>query len=150
VGHSFTNLLYHLVFSTKERRPWLDPEVRGPLFGELGNLVRGEGGVPFIVNGVADHVHLLVKLRQDTALSVVLRVLKAKSSGWLHKNFSHLAGFAWQTGYGAFTVSQSQMEKVREYIGDQEEHHRNKPFRDELVSLLQAHRIDFSEEDLQD
>src|SRR5437879_4392210 len=142
MSHSFTNLLYHLVYSTKERRPWLVPEVREPLFKVLGDLIRDEGGIPFIINGVEDHVHLRVKLRQDRALSDVLLAIKAKSSGWIHKTFAQLEAFAWQTGYGAFTVSQSQLERVRRYIQNQDEHHRNKPYQDELRGLLIAHDIE--------
>jgi REP element-mobilizing transposase RayT len=150
VSHSFTNLLYHLVFSTKERRPWLDEQVRVPVCEYLGGLVRDEGGISLIVNGVADHVHLLVKLRQDKALSEVLRAIKAGSSGWIHRKFPGHEHFAWQTGYGAFTVSQSQVKRAREYIARQEEHHRNKPFRQELLEFLKAHEIDYNEEDLWD
>jgi REP element-mobilizing transposase RayT len=150
MSHSFTNLLYHLVFSTKERYPWLDGKVRPAVLKELGDLIRAEGGIPLIMNGVEDHVHLLVKLRQDRAVSHVLRALKAKSSGWIHRTFPDLASFAWQTGYGAFTVSHSQVERVRLYIANQEEHHRNNPFKNEFVALLKAHEIEYIEEDLWD
>jgi REP element-mobilizing transposase RayT len=150
VSHSFTNLLYHLVYATKDRHPWLQPDVRPGLFRELGELVRAEGGIPLRINGVEDHVHLLVKLRQDRCLADVLRVLKSRSSFWIHKTFAGLECFGWQTGYGAFTVSQSQVERVSLYIDKQEEHHRTKGYREELRSLLQMHGIDFNEEDLWD
>jgi REP element-mobilizing transposase RayT len=107
VSHSYTNLLYHIVFSTKQREPWLDATIRPRVWEYLGGAIRGEGGVPLIVNGVADHVHILAKLRQDIAVSDVLRAIKANSSGWIHETFPHLAGFAWQVGYGAFSVSHS-------------------------------------------
>ncbi len=146
MAHSFTNLLYHLVFSTKERQPWLDPDMRPRLFPYLGGLIREEGGIALIVNGVADHVHLLVKLRPDRAVADVLRALKAGSSFWVHKTFLNHDHFAWQTGYGAFTVSQSQVETVRSYIQRQEEHHRTRPFRDEFAALLRAHGMQVPEE----
>jgi REP element-mobilizing transposase RayT len=150
VSHSFTNLLYHLVFSTKDRQPWLDQERQPRLFACLGTLTREEGGITLAVGGVADHVHLLVKLKQDRALSDILRVLKAKSSRWFHMSFPDRQDFAWQTGYGAFTVSYSQVERVRHYILTQEEHHRNRPFQTEFLALLKAHDISDTEEDLWD
>jgi REP element-mobilizing transposase RayT len=150
MSHSFTNLLYHLVFSTKERRPWLEGEMRPRVFAYLGGLIRAERGIALCINGMPDHVHLLVKLKQDKAVADVLRTLKAKSSGWIHKTFPGLRCFAWQTGYGAFSVSQSQVEKVRTYIQNQEEHHRHKPFQKEFIALLKAHGMEYAEEDLWD
>jgi REP element-mobilizing transposase RayT len=150
MSHSFTNLLYHIVFSTKERNCWLSAEVRPRLFAYLGGLIREQGGIALAINGMPEHVHLLAKLRQDEAVSNVVRAVKANSSGWIHRTFAGLSQFAWQTGYGAFTVSQSQVERVRVYIARQEEHHRNRPYQDEFRSLLRAHDIDFTEEELWD
>src|SRR5947209_19319663 len=150
MSHSFTTLLYHLVFSTKERRPWLAKEIRPQVFAYLGGLLRDEGGIALSVGGVEDHVHLLVKLHQDRAVAPVLRAVKAGASRWVHKTFPELEAFAWQTGYGAFTVSQSQVEKVRNYIENQEEHHRTRPFQDEFRQLLRQHGVEFTEEDLWD
>src|SRR5579883_845720 len=99
-SHSYTNLLYHLVFSTKERQPWLTAEVAPEVFARLAELIRAEEGFPLMVNGVQDHVHLLGKLHQSHAVAAVLRALKAKSSGWIHKSFPSLDCFSWQTGYG--------------------------------------------------
>ena len=150
MSHSFTNLLYHLVWSTKMREPCLTAEVRPQLFAYLGGLVRDEGGIALIVNGVEDHVHVLAKLRQDKALSAVVRAIKANSSGWIHRKFAALACFAWQTGYGAFSVSYSQVEVVREYIAKQEEHHCGRTYQDEFRAFLRRNGIDFTEEDLWD
>ena len=111
--HSYTQLLYHLVFSTKRREPFLGPSVLPRLCEYLGGAVRGEGGTALIVNGMPDHIHILARLRQDVALSDVLRAIKAHSSGWVHDTFPELSGFAWQSGYGAFTVSISQADRVR-------------------------------------
>jgi REP element-mobilizing transposase RayT len=150
MGHSYTNLLYHLVWGTKQRHPWLNQELRPDLFAHLKDLVREQGGIPLAVNGVEDHVHLLVRLRQDVAVAEVLRVLKARSSRWLHEKHPECAGFAWQTGYGAFTVSFSQVGRVVKYIDTQEEHHRGKPFADEFRRLLRVHGVEFCEETLWD
>jgi REP element-mobilizing transposase RayT len=148
MAHSFTNLLYHIVFATKERQPWLAEALRPDLFGFLAGAVRDQGGIPLIVNGMAEHVHILAKLRPDRALSDVVSVVKSRSSGWLHRNHADLAAFAWQTGYGGFTVSQSQLRKVLRYIENQEEHHRAMPFTIEYRKLLLAHGFDPDEETL--
>lgn len=140
---SYTNLLYHLVYATKERAPLITAALRPRLHEYLGGTVRGLGGVALEINGVADHVHLLVKLPPTLALSDFLRELKANSSGWAKKQTA--GRFAWQSRYGAFTVSESQVERVRHYISHQEEHHRRVNFEEEFIAILRAHRIDFKE-----
>jgi REP element-mobilizing transposase RayT len=146
VPHSYTQLLYHLVFSTKRREPLLGPSVLLRLREYLGGAVRGEGGTALIVNGMPDHIHILARLRQDVALSDEVRAIKANSSSWIHKTFPELATFAWQSGYGAFTVSASQADKVRRYIAGQQEHHRRRTFQEEFVAFLQAHEIAYNED----
>jgi REP element-mobilizing transposase RayT len=145
VPQSYTCLLYHLVFSTKEREPWLQAELRSRLWEYLSGAIRGEGGFCLLANGLSDHVHLLVRLRQDRAISDVLRSIKANSSGWIHDSFPKLRSFHWQDGYGAFTVSRSQMETVRRYIAGQEAHHRKLTFQEEFLGLLKAHEIAYDE-----
>jgi putative transposase len=141
VSHSYTHLLYHVVFATKGRRPDLDAAVRPGLFAYLGGLVRAERGLALAVNGMADHIHLLARLRQDRALADVLRAVKAHSSRWLRANAPAGAAFAWQTGYGAFTVSLSQAPTVRAYIRNQEAHHQKISFEEEYARLLRAHGL---------
>ena len=97
------------------------------------------------LNGTEAHVHLLVKLRPDRALSEVLRDLKANATGWMHNVFPSLRNFSWQRGYGAFTASQSNVEEVRQYIARQKEHHQKIPFRNEFIQFLQANGIDYNE-----
>ncbi len=145
MGQSYTNLLYHIVFSTKDRKPLITTDVQGRLYEYIGGIVRGLGGISLGINGMDDHVHLLTKLRPDKAVSDVLRDLKANSSGWMHDVFPELKDFSWQRGYGAFTVSASQVEKVREYIAKQEEHHRKQDFRDEFIGLLRKNGVEFNE-----
>jgi REP element-mobilizing transposase RayT len=145
MAHSFTNLLCHIVFATKERQAWLEPTLRQELWKILSGAVRSEGGIALEVNGVAEHVHILAKLPASRAVSDILRAVKAKSSHWL-KGRLNLAEFAWQTGYGAFSVSQSQVEIVRRYIQRQEEHHRNMPFTDEMRKLIRAHGLEVDEQ----
>ena len=145
MGQSFTNLLYHILFSTKHRQPLITSMVENRLYGYLGGIIGGQKGIALEINGVVDHVHLLVKLSQNKSIADVLRDLKADSSGWVHKEFPSLKAFSWQLGYAAFSVSESLVERVRQYIRNQKQHHHKVTFQDELVSLLRAHGVDFDE-----
>ena len=142
---SFTNLIYHLVFSTKNRQPLISNDVKSRLYDYIGGTIRGNGGIALAINGMEDHLHVLAKLRADRAVSDVLRDLKANASGWIHKVFPELKDFSWQNGYGAFTVSASQIEKVKRYIAHQERHHQKRSFRDEFIVLLKANEIEYDE-----
>jgi putative transposase len=143
---SYTNLLYHVVFSTKNRRPLITAEYETRLYDYIGGTIRKQGGIALAINGTPDHVHLLVKLRPDKPVSDVMRDLKANASGWLHEVFPALRQFSWQHGYGAFTVSASQAERVCEYISTQKTHHQRRSFREELVALLKANGIEFDDQ----
>jgi REP element-mobilizing transposase RayT len=145
MSSSYCNLLYHIVFSTKDREPWMIPSIRPRIHEYLGGAIRGEGEIALIVNGTADHVHLLAELRQDKAVSKLIGEVKANSSGWISRTFKEAARFAWQEGYGAFTVSESQVPKVRCYIERQEEHHRSISFLEEFKVILRAHGLPFAE-----
>ena len=145
MSDSYTNLLYHIVFSTKDRRPLITPDYEVRLYDYIGGTVRKLGGISLELNGTADHVHLLTKLRPDRAVSDVLRELKASATGWMHDVFPRLKYFSWQRGYGAFTVSQSQVESVRGYIARQKEHHRKITFREEFIEFLRVNGIQYDE-----
>ena len=147
---SFTSLHYHLVFSTKHREPAITPPLRPRLYDYLRGIVRGEGGALLAAGGVADHVHLLAWLHQQTAPADLLRVLKANSSKWVHDTFPGSGRFGWQTGYGAFSVSYSQLEAVKGYIARQEDHHKRVTFQDEFREFLTRHGIEFDERSLWD
>ena len=145
MSQSFTNLLYHIVFSTKDRRPLITLDYQPRLYQYIGGTIRGLGGASLGVNGTEDHVHVLARLRPDKSLSDVLRDLKAGASGWMHDVFPRLADFSWQRGYGAFSVSQSNLQQVQRYLREQKEHHRTISFRDEFIQFLQANEIEFDE-----
>jgi putative transposase len=140
---SYTNLLYHIVYATKERAPLITNALRPDLHKYLGGTVRGLGGVALEINGTDDHVHVLAKVRATISISEFLSKLKSVSSGWAKRKTA--GRFAWQARYGAFTVSESQVERVRRYIRNQEEHHRKQSFEEEFKALLRAHKIDFDE-----
>jgi len=142
---SYVNLLYHIVFSTKDREPLLTPAHQTRLYEYIGGIVRKQGGVALAINGMEDHVHLFAKLRQDKALSDTIRDFKAHSSGWLHKVFPDLRDFTWQNGYGAFTVSASQALRVRRYVEGQQLHHGRRTFKDEFTALLRVNEVEFDE-----
>ena len=118
------------------------------LYDYIGGTIRELGGILLAINGTEDHVHLLAKLRPDKALSDVLRDLKANASGWMRDVFPDLKDFFWQRGYGAFTVSQSNIEKVRDYIAQQKAHHQKKSSRDEFIGFLEANGVEYDERDL--
>ena len=143
--HSYVNLLYHIVFSTRNRQPHLTSERRPRLYEYIGGVIRKRGGISLAINGIDDHVHVLTKLRPDKAVSEVIRDLKAGSSGWMHQVFPEVQDFKWQNGYGAFTVSASLEQKVSEYIQDQERRHLTVSFRDEFTLLLRKNGIEFDE-----
>ena len=143
--NTYTSLNYHIVFSTKNRELWLVPDIRERLWPYLGGIARENGLKALEIGGVADHVHLLLSIPASVALSKAVQLIKGGSSHWMKETFPNLTGFAWQDGYGAFTVSQSQLDAVREYIRNQEEHHRTKSFAEEYRAFLQRHQVEFDE-----
>lgn len=145
MAETFTNLIDHIVFSTKNRQPLITEAYQSRLYDYIGGTVRGLGGISLALNGTEDHVHLLAKLRPDKSLSDVLRDLKANASGWMHDVFLELKDFSWQRGYGAFSVSQSNIEIVERYIARQKEHHQKHSPRDEFIELLVANGIEYDE-----
>ena len=142
--HTFACLLVHVVFSTKDRAPSISAEVSGRLFSYMGGIVKEMKAAPLIVNGPADHVHLLISIPATLSLADLLRVLKTNSSRWVHEQFPDRKRFAWQAGYGVFTVSASKKEDVRAYIASQEEHHRRVSFQEEFLALLKKHGLECS------
>ncbi len=139
---TYLSLHYHLVFGTKDRTPFIEAAWRLRLHKYLGGTMRGLGGFPEEVGGVADHLHLLVGLKATHRLADVMRELKKASSAWVHDELGIL-GFAWQEGYAAFTVSATAREAVRSYIAKQEEHHRVRSFREEIVQMLEKAGITY-------
>jgi REP element-mobilizing transposase RayT len=142
MSSTYLSLHYHLVFGTKNREPLIAREWRSRLHEYLGGTISGLGGFSQGIGGMADHVHLLVGLRATHCLADVLRELKKASSVWVHEN-TRLQSFAWQEGYAAFTVSATARESVRSYIAHQEEHHRAKSFREELMGMLEKAGIEY-------
>ena len=142
---SYVNLIYHIVFSTKNREPLITPDYESKIHQYIGGMISKRGGIALAINGMEDHLHVLAKLRQDKSLSDVIRDLKAGATGWMHDVFPSLEDFAWQQGYGAFTVSQSQINNVREYIANQKTKHQKRSFEQEFRQMLTDNEIEFDE-----
>jgi putative transposase len=141
--HTAGNLVVHIIFSTKGRLALITPEIRKDLLAYLGGIVRELGDTAIIINGTADHVHMLVRIRPAHAVAEVARVVKTNSSRWVrHKKNPR---FAWQTGYGAFSVSESNVPAVSKYIAMQEEHHKKRSFQEELVAFLKKNKVVYDE-----
>lgn len=143
--HSFISSLHHCVFATKNREPLLTPAIRDRLWPYLGGIARENGIKPLAIGGMADHVHVLIGLPATISLAKAMQLLKGNSSKWIHETFPALRSFAWQEGYGAFSIGISGIEETRAYIDDQEEHHRTKTFRDEITVFLQRHGLPFDQ-----
>ena len=142
---TYSQVLLHVVFSTKQREKWISAQIAERLFPYIGGIIRTEKGTLLDVGGMEDHVHLYLRWRPDESISNLMRVVKARSSKWVHETIPRLAAFAWQEGYSAFSVSKSQEDVVKKYIANQAEHHRREDFRSELLRLLRAHGIEFDE-----
>jgi REP element-mobilizing transposase RayT len=142
---SYISSYFHCVFSTKERRPFITPELRDRLWPFLGGIARQNKMKAIEIGGVADHVHLLLSLPSTMPVSKAMQLVKGGSSKWIHETFPEQRGFAWQDEYGAFSVSVSQLDKTIEYIKSQPEHHRKITFQEEFLALLKKHRIEYDE-----
>lgn len=147
---SYVCLPIHVVFSTKNRAPLIQTEWEHRLYSYIGGILREEKCVLLAAGGMPDHVHLLVSWSKERSIADVLRVIKTNSSKWIHQTFPNQHDFAWQTGYAAFAVSQSNVESVKTYIANQKVHHRTMSFQDELIAFLNKHNIPFNEQYLFD
>ena len=140
---TFTNLLFHIVYSTRYRRPTIEKRWQDELYGYVGGIIREHKGTLLCMGGVQDHVHLLAKLSPTIAISDMLRLIKANSSKMINETLRPRIPFVWQSGYAAFSVSGSQFSTVKQYILNQESHHRRKSFQDEFIQLLERHNISY-------
>ena len=142
---TYSQILLHIVFSTKHREPWITAEIAERLYPYMGGIVRAEKGALYEIGGIEDHVHMYLRWRPDHTVSDLMRTVKARSSKWIHETFPALAAFKWQEGYSVFSVSKSQEEPVKKYIAGQAEHHKKEDFRSELLRTLRIHQIEFDE-----
>lgn len=144
MASTFTCLTYHIIFSTKYRKPTLTDAVRGETYKYIAGVIANKDSQLIEIGGIDDHVHIVTSCSPRLALADFIRDIKANSSKWVSQNFQQ-KDFQWQTGYGAFTVSSSQKEKVRKYVRSQAEHHQKYSFEDEFRNLLTRHKVTFDE-----
>ena len=145
MGSTLSNLVYHVIFSTKGREQFIIPEIRNELHHYMGGIIKGEGGVLLQAGGTADHIHIVIRLKPVHSLSEMMQKIKGSSSKWLNEQQRLKHKFAWQEGYGAFTVNESRIPAVIRYVSGQETHHRKQTFKDEFVQILKRHRVAYDE-----
>ena len=150
MANTYTALHYHLVFSTKNRERWITPDVEARIWAYLGGIAKENAMHPIQIGGIEDHVHVLLGAPATLAPSKIAQLIKGGSSAWIHGTFPNMTGFAWQDGYGAFSVSKSSVPDVARYIQNQRQHHRTKTFQEEYLAMLQKHQIHYEERYLWD
>jgi REP element-mobilizing transposase RayT len=143
---SLAKIYVHIVFSTKERFPFLqDKRIREEMHAYLGGICRNQNSPALIVGGVADHVHILSRLARVISVADLLKEMKIQSSKWIKTKTDSLTKFRWQNGYGAFSVGQREVERVISYIRSQQEHHRKKTFQEEYRQFLKEYDVEYDE-----
>jgi putative transposase len=145
MANTYTSLYYHVVFSTKNRATCISREIEGRVWAYVGGVARKHGITALQVGGYEDHIHALIVAPPSLAPSRAVQFLKGETSRWIHEEFSDLGRFAWQDGYGAFTVSKSNLPEVVRYIRNQREHHRKRTFQEEYIEFLRRHGIEYDE-----
>jgi REP element-mobilizing transposase RayT len=143
MSHSYVSNLMHCIFSTKGRYPFIDSQLKSDLWPYIGGIARANRMKALAVGGTADHVHSLLSLPSAISFAKAVQLIKGGSSKWVHDSFPKYRKFEWQEGYGAFSVSASQVPKTIAYIEGQEEHHRKKTFQEEFLALLVKHKIEY-------
>jgi putative transposase len=150
MANTYTALYYHIIFSTKHRHRWLIPDIEERVWAYLGGIARENKMTALQVGGIEDHIHILLGAPPTIAPSKAVQLLKGGSSKWIHETFPNMRAFAWQDGYGAFTVSKSAVPDVIKYIQNQREHHRTMTFQDEYLMFLKRHGVEYDERYLWD
>ena len=141
MSHSYVKNLMHCTFSTKERYPFIDPNLESDLWSYVGGIAKANRMKALAIGGTADHLHALLSLPSMMSFAKTVQLIKGGSSKWIHETFPKYKKFEWQEGYGALSVSASQARKTVAYIQNQKEHHRRKTFQEEFRALLDKHGI---------
>ena len=145
MANTYSNLFYHIVFTTKGRVDLITPDIEIRVWAYIGGIARKHEMTALQVGGIDNHIHALTMAKPVHSPSQIAQWLKGESSRWIHTEFPHLTKFSWQDGYGVFSVSKSQVPGVIEYIKNQRTHHQKQSFEDEYISLLKLHGIDYDE-----
>jgi REP-associated tyrosine transposase len=142
MGHTYARLYVHGVWSTKERRPLITSALQTKLYPYVGGIARKHGFSTISIGGVADHIHILFALPSNLAVAKAVQSIKGNSAKWVNDTVSVEGGFAWQEGYGAFTIGMSQVDRTAAYIEGQAAHHRSQTFQEEFIQFLNTHGIE--------
>ena len=145
MANTYSNLFYHIVFSTKGRKNLISPEIEARVWAYIGGIARKHEIIAIHVGGIENHIHVLILAKPKIAPSQIVQWLKGESSKWIHDTFSDMGSFAWQDGFGVFSVSKSNVREVVDYIKNQREHHKKQTFEDEYTSMLSLNGIDYDE-----
>ena len=145
MAHSFVSGLFHCAFSTKGRRRLITPDLQKRLWPFMGGIARENGMKALEIGGVEDHVHLLLAISSTISIAKAIQLIKGGSSKWVHDTFPKHHNFAWQEGYGAFSIGISQIDRTIMYIQSQAEHHRKLTFQEEFLQILKKHGIEYDE-----
>jgi REP element-mobilizing transposase RayT len=143
MSHTYACLIFHLVWSTKNRLPLITPELQPRLYHYIGGIVRDMNGISISIGGMPDHIHLLVGLKPTHKPATIVQNIKRGSSQWINDELLNKRSFHWQEGYGIFTVAYANKKKTQRYIENQEQHHRKRTFEDEWMLILERHGIDY-------
>jgi REP element-mobilizing transposase RayT len=146
MSQSLSLVIVHLIFSTKDRQPFIDPCVRPKLYAYLATLARNRGCDAYRAGGVADHVHLAIRLSRTITIADLVLELKAASSQWIKAQSPNLVSFSWQRGYGCFSVGPADLDSLIAYIDNQEKHHETQTFQDELRMFLKKYGVEYNED----
>lgn len=143
MSHTYSNLLVHLIWSTKNRKRFIKKEIKPRFHSYIRTVIDGEGARLLYINGVEDHVHLLVAMPLTLLIPDLIEKVKPISTKWFCKTFPDINDFSWQQGYGAFSVGKSNLQNVINYIENQEEHHKKVTFEEEFIALLEMQGIPY-------
>jgi putative transposase len=146
MANTYSSIFYHIVFSTKNRKEFIDAEIENRVWAYIGGIARKHNCTAIQIGGIEDHIHALILSPPKYAPSQIAQFLKGESSKWIHEEFPKMQKFGWQDGYGVFSVSKKLVPKVVEYIKNQREHHKVKTFEEEYLELLEWHEVDIVDE----
>ena len=145
MSQTLVSLMVHVIFSTKNREPFITPEIEPELFAYVGGILKNYESRLLDAGGTADHVHLQVSQSKNVSLSSLMKDVKKDSSSWIKTKGSRFRNFHWQDGYGAFSIGKSDIPELKKYIAGQKEHHRKRSFQEELIAFLDEYGIAYDE-----
>ena len=144
--HSYISFHVHYVFSTKDRLKTISPEIRERLWAYMGGIARENKVKALAIGGTSDHIHILISLPSTVSAAKAIQLIKGGSSKWVSDNFPEIQQFAWQEGYGAFSIGVSGIDNTISYIQNQDEHHRTRTFQEEFLAFLKKHEIEYDKQ----